>query len=96
MFINKSSLNPILLLYIFFVLKKSLNCEFSFYKHFCFSKLLSLRGKKGSRVFFRPLEYQKNEKFQRILQKHHAGDLHKKCTILHQAPQITLFFTHPV
>jgi len=28
-------------------------------------------------------------------QKHHTGELHKKGTILHQAPQITLFFDSP-
>ena len=32
---------------------------------------------------------------QKILKKHHAGELHKKGTILHQAPQITLFFDSP-
>jgi len=28
----------------------------------------------------------------KILKKCHTGELHKKGTILHQAPQITLFF----
>jgi len=30
------------------------------------------------------------------LKKHQTGELHKKVTILKQAPQITLFLTHPV
>ena len=33
--------------------------------------------------------------FQKILKKHHTGQLRKKGTILHQAPQITLFFYSP-
>jgi len=66
------------------------------FTHFCFSELLILREKK-IRGFFGPLEYQnKIKKFQKIWKKRHLGELLKKGTILHQAPQITLFFTHPV
>ena len=38
----------------------------------------------------------KNTNFQKILKKHHSGELHKEGTILLQTPQITLFLTHPV
>ena len=60
--------------------------------HFCFSELLILR-EKGSRIFFLGhLSTKKTIKnFQKILKIHHTGELHKKGTILHQAPQITLF-----
>ena len=40
--------------------------------------------KKGSRIFF-SIRVQK-KKFQKILKKHHTKELHKKGTILHQAP----------
>ena len=65
--------------------------------HFCFSELLILREKKDSRIFFWAIGVPKKiTNFQKILKKHHTGELHKKGTILHQAPQITLFLTHPV
>ena len=38
----------------------------------------------------------KVKSFQKILKKHHTGELHKKGTILHQVPLITFFLTHPV
>ena len=38
----------------------------------------------------------KIKSFQKILKKHHTGELHKKGTILHQTPLITFFLTHPV
>ena len=61
--------------------------------HFCFSELLILREKKIRGFSFGPLEYQKKKitNFQKTLKKYHTGELHKKCKILHQAPQITLF-----
>ena len=52
--------------------------------------------KKDSRIFFWATGVPKKIKnFQKILKKHHTGELHKKGTILHQAPQITLFFDSP-
>ena len=64
--------------------------------HFCFSELLILREKKDSRIFFWAIGVPKKiTNFQKILKKHHTGELHKKGTILHQAPQITLFFDSP-
>jgi len=42
------------------------------------------------------LNIKKIKEFQEILKKHHKEELHKKGTILHQAPQITLFLNHPV
>jgi len=62
-------------------------------EHFCFSELLILREKTIHGFSFGPLEYQK--KFQKIFKRHHTEELHKKGTILHQAPQITLFFYSP-
>jgi len=60
--------------------------------HFWFSELLILREKKDSGFFFWTIGVPKKfTNFQKILKKHHTGELHKKGTILHQAPQITLF-----
>jgi len=48
---------------------------------------------KKVRGFFLAIGVPKNViNFLKILKKHHTGDLHKKGTIFHQAPQIALFF----
>ena len=60
--------------------------------NFCFSELLILREKKRFADFRLEIEI---TNFQKILKRHHTGKLHKKGTILHQAPQITLFFDSP-
>ena len=62
--------------------------------HFCFSELFILREKKIRGFSFESLEYQKNYKFSKNIEKPHTGELHKEGTILHQAPQITDVFTH--
>ena len=65
--------------------------------HFCFSELLILREKKIRGFSFGLLEYQKNNKFSKNIEKTpYRRIAQKKATILHQAPQITLFLTHPV
>ena len=48
--------------------------------------------KKGSRIFLGHWSSKKNTNFQKILEKYHSGELLKQGTILHQSPQITLFF----
>ena len=60
------------------------------FTHFCFSKLLILREKKVRRFFLGSLKYQKN------IEKTPYKRVAQKSTILQQAPQITLFLTHPV
>ena len=53
--------------------------------------------KKGWGFFIGPLQYQtKIKNFQKIMKKHHTEQLHKKVALLHQAPLISLFLTHPV
>ena len=48
--------------------------------------------KKGSRIFFLSnWNTKKIKKFQKILKNTIQGELHKKGTIFHHAPQITLF-----
>ena len=54
--------------------------------------------KKKKSESFRRRRFRNTKKikgFQKILNKHHTGELHKKGTILHQAPLITLFFDSP-
>ena len=64
------------------------------YTHFCFSELLILREKKKFANFFlRSIEISKKIK---IFEKYWKNTIQESCTkkgsILHQAPQITLFF----
>jgi len=47
--------------------------------HFCVSELLILREKKNSLIFFWAIGIPKKiTNFQKILKRHHTGDLHKK------------------
>ena len=63
------------------------NCEFSNYNFENFLRFADfLLGHWSTK---------KITNFQKILKKPHTGELHKKGTILHQAPQITLFFDSP-
>jgi len=55
-----------------------------------------LREKKVRGFSFGSLEYQKNYKLSNNIEKTPYRRVAKKGTILHQAPQITLFLTHPV
>ena len=61
--------------------------------HFCFSELLILEKKKVRGFFWGHWSIKK--KCQKILKKHHTGELHKKGTILLQASHITLLFDSP-
>ena len=47
--------------------------------------------KKGSQIFFNHWNTKKRKKEKKYWKKHYTGELHKKGTILHQAPQITLW-----
>ena len=66
--------------------------------HFCFSELLILGEKKDARIFFWAIGVPKKLQIFKNIGKtlYTIVELHKKGTILHQAPQITLFFDSPI
>ena len=66
------------------------------FKHCCFLNFWFWDQKKVA-YFFRAIGVPtKIKSFQKILGIDQSGELQKKSWILHQAPQITLFCTHPV
>ena len=52
--------------------------RFNLYAHFCFSELLILREKRFADFLLGHWSTKKNTHFQKILKKHHAGELHKR------------------
>ena len=50
-----------------------------------------MREKSFADFYLGNLRTPKNYKFKKNIKKHYTGELHKKGTILHQAPQITLW-----
>ena len=57
---------------------------------FCNFLRLKKESQEIRKIVIRKLQIFKN------IEKHNTRELHKKGTIFHQAPQITLFLTHPV
>ena len=62
---------------------------------------ISVHEMSGYEMFFyelsqRPNMSKKITNFQKKFKRYPTGELHKKETLFHQAPQIALFLTHPV
>ena len=84
--------SKILLFNLFKILDFNRNNLFT---HFCFSELLILREKKGSRIFFGPLHGIPKKKFSKNIEKTPYRRVAQKRCDLHQALLITLFFDSP-
>ena len=79
-----------------------ISCFFSFSHRFFYILFYRVSQKKvwfaapGAISFWGIGVPNKITNFQKILKNPYSGEFHKEGSILHQAPQITLFLTHPV